>query len=107
MPEEAAPPSDALGPNAWLVDEMYEQFADDPSSVSESWQEFFAGYTPTGPAGSEASAAAAPAPKPESAGNGQTTKPTEPAKAKASADAPAPAPEPAPKKKAEPKKAAA
>ena len=34
----------ALGPNAWLVDEMYEQYLADPSSVSESWQEFFADY---------------------------------------------------------------
>jgi 2-oxoglutarate decarboxylase len=33
-----------LGPNAWLVDEMYEQYRQDPSSVSESWQEFFADY---------------------------------------------------------------
>ena len=33
-----------LGPNEWLVDEMYEQFRADPASVSESWQEFFADY---------------------------------------------------------------
>ena len=36
--------TEALGPNAWLVDEMYEQFRADPSSVSESWQDFFADY---------------------------------------------------------------
>ena len=36
--------TDALGPNAWLVDEMYEQFLADPGSVSESWQDFFADY---------------------------------------------------------------
>ncbi|MGV3760744.1 MAG: multifunctional oxoglutarate decarboxylase/oxoglutarate dehydrogenase thiamine pyrophosphate-binding subunit/dihydrolipoyllysine-residue succinyltransferase subunit [Actinomycetota bacterium] len=36
--------SGALGPNAWLVDEMHEQYLADPSSVSESWQEFFADY---------------------------------------------------------------
>jgi len=33
-----------FGPNAWLVDEMYEQFRADPSSVSESWRDFFADY---------------------------------------------------------------
>jgi 2-oxoglutarate dehydrogenase E1 component len=33
-----------VGPNAWLVDEMYEQYLDDPSSVSESWRDFFADY---------------------------------------------------------------
>ncbi len=36
--------SQPVGPNEWLVDEMYEQFLGDPSSVSESWQEFFADY---------------------------------------------------------------
>ena len=30
-----------VGPNEWLVDEMYEQYLADPKSVSESWQEFF------------------------------------------------------------------
>src|SRR5437763_7842956 len=33
-----------FGPNAWLVEDMYEQYRRDPSSVSESWQEFFADY---------------------------------------------------------------
>jgi 2-oxoglutarate decarboxylase len=36
--------SSSLGPNAWLVDEMHEQYLADPSSVSESWREFFADY---------------------------------------------------------------
>ena len=31
-----------FGPNAWLVDEMYEQSLADPSSVSESGRDFFA-----------------------------------------------------------------
>jgi multifunctional 2-oxoglutarate metabolism enzyme len=39
-----ARPGDVLGPNAWLVDEMYEQYLENPSSVSESWQEFFTDY---------------------------------------------------------------
>src|SRR5438270_615370 len=30
-----------FGPNAWLVDEMYEQYRADPNSVSESWRDFF------------------------------------------------------------------
>ena len=34
--------NDSLGPNAWLVDEMYEQYLADPSSVSESWRDSFA-----------------------------------------------------------------
>src|SRR5487761_318370 len=36
----------AFGPNAWLVDDMYEQYRSDPSSVSQSWQDFFADYVP-------------------------------------------------------------
>ena len=39
-----------IGPNAWVVDEMYEQFLADPQSVSESWREFFADYRPDGAA---------------------------------------------------------
>ena len=34
----------AYGPNAWLVEEMYEAYLADPSSVAESWREFFADY---------------------------------------------------------------
>ena len=36
--------TEVLGPNAWLVDEMYEQYLADPGSVSESWRDFFADY---------------------------------------------------------------
>jgi len=38
------PPTTSLGPNAWLVDEMYERFVADPTAVSESWRDFFADY---------------------------------------------------------------
>ncbi len=38
------PRPSSLGPNAWLVDEMHEQYLADPSSVSESWRDFFADY---------------------------------------------------------------
>jgi multifunctional 2-oxoglutarate metabolism enzyme len=44
-----APSGGAFGPNAWLVDDMYEEYRSDPSSVSESWREFFADYTPPRP----------------------------------------------------------
>ncbi|HVM01771.1 MAG TPA: hypothetical protein VM263_03800, partial [Acidimicrobiales bacterium] len=43
MADETRPTS-SFGPNDWLVDEMYEQYRDDPESVSESWREFFADY---------------------------------------------------------------
>src|SRR4051812_25558115 len=49
------------GPNAWLVDEMYEQYLADPSSVSESWHDFFQGYRPTAvPRGGTAAGTTAP-----------------------------------------------
>ena len=39
-----------FGTNSWLVEEMYEQFRNDPASVGEAWQEFFADYKSTNPA---------------------------------------------------------
>jgi multifunctional 2-oxoglutarate metabolism enzyme len=57
--------------NAWLVEEMYEQYREDPSSLSKSWRDFFADYRPedgvggTAPSGGDGQAvgaAAAPAP---------------------------------------------
>src|SRR5690349_25073690 len=61
--------TNAIGPNAWLVDEMYEQFRADPTSVTESWQDFFADYRPGGgqavlPVPGTGSDAPAPAPAP-------------------------------------------
>ena len=35
-----------FGPNEWLVDEIYQQFLTDKSSVDPAWWEFFEGYTP-------------------------------------------------------------
>ncbi|MGH9101686.1 MAG: 2-oxo acid dehydrogenase subunit E2, partial [Acidimicrobiales bacterium] len=45
---EAGSALGAFGPNAWLVDDMYEQYRRDPGSVSESWHEFFAGRAAPG-----------------------------------------------------------
>ncbi len=55
--------SPGFGANSWLVDEMYEQYRDDPSSVSETWQEFFSDYKP-GVAVADAQRAASPAAAP-------------------------------------------
>ena len=53
----------AFGPNAWLVEDMYDRYQADPTSVSDSWREFFADYRPAGaPPTPTAAAAAAPAP---------------------------------------------
>src|SRR5690349_5202423 len=72
-----------FGPNVGLVEEIYRQWLEDPSSVAESWQDFFADYTPRLPA--------------DRAGNGETAvaaPPPPPAPAPASALAPTPAPAP-------------
>ncbi|MGZ4727073.1 MAG: multifunctional oxoglutarate decarboxylase/oxoglutarate dehydrogenase thiamine pyrophosphate-binding subunit/dihydrolipoyllysine-residue succinyltransferase subunit [Acidimicrobiales bacterium] len=62
MVADDLPPSPTVGPNAWLVDEMYEQYAADPSSVSESWQEFFHDYRPdNAPVAAPTAAPVAPA----------------------------------------------
>jgi 2-oxoglutarate decarboxylase len=45
-----------FGANEWLVEEMYEQFVADPSSVSESWQEFFHDYQSQAPSVAAAAA---------------------------------------------------
>ncbi len=50
--------------NSWLVEEMYEQFQQDPSQLSDSWQSFFADYRPDAPAGGNGAAAATPEPAP-------------------------------------------
>ena len=50
-----------FGQNAWLVDDMYEQFRADPNSVSESWREFFTDYKPGAVTAVAAPAPAAPA----------------------------------------------
>ena len=42
----AAQLAGSFGPNAWLVDDMYDRFLVDPSSVAESWREFFSDYRP-------------------------------------------------------------
>ncbi len=71
-----------IGPNAWLVDEMYDQFRRDPTSVSPSWQEFFADYRPSGT-------------DPSSAGTPSAGTPGAPAPAAPPVSAPAPSPTPA------------
>src|SRR5580698_9149906 len=71
----------SFGPNAWLVDDMYDRFLADPDSVSDSWREFFADYRP----------APVPAPQPQTAAPALANEPQAGATAPAAA-APAPAP---------------
>ncbi|MFI2615673.1 multifunctional oxoglutarate decarboxylase/oxoglutarate dehydrogenase thiamine pyrophosphate-binding subunit/dihydrolipoyllysine-residue succinyltransferase subunit [Streptomyces sp. NPDC018584] len=123
-------PAAAFGPNEWLVDEIYQQYLQDPNSVDRAWWDFFADYKPgagasvaaapaqpagdaaagaaatSAPATSAAPAAPAPAAKPAAPAAPAAEKPAAPA-AKPAAAAAAPAAKPAaakPAAKAEPAK---
>ncbi|MGW3142489.1 2-oxoglutarate dehydrogenase E1 subunit family protein, partial [Streptomyces sp. NPDC001139] len=59
-------PAAAFGPNEWLVDEIYQQYLQDPNSVDRAWWDFFADYKPgaaaSAPAAAESTTAAPAAP---------------------------------------------
>ncbi|MFY1678753.1 multifunctional oxoglutarate decarboxylase/oxoglutarate dehydrogenase thiamine pyrophosphate-binding subunit/dihydrolipoyllysine-residue succinyltransferase subunit [Streptomyces sp. WMMC905] len=102
-------PAAAFGPNEWLVDEIYQQYLQDPNSVDRAWWDFFADYQPgaatqtsTPEAAPERTAPAAPAepatPTPAAAAPSTPAAPSAPAAppaAKPRAAAPPPAREPA------------
>ena len=46
MSSTSAHPFAGFGANEWLVDEMYQQYLKDPSSVDKAWWDFFADYSP-------------------------------------------------------------
>ncbi|WP_405744493.1 multifunctional oxoglutarate decarboxylase/oxoglutarate dehydrogenase thiamine pyrophosphate-binding subunit/dihydrolipoyllysine-residue succinyltransferase subunit [Streptomyces sp. NBC_01525] len=88
-------PAAAFGANEWLVDEIYQQYLQDPNSVDRAWWDFFADYKP-GATAAPGQPAEGPAPVPPT-----QEKPVAPAKpaapAQPAASAPAPvkaAPEP-------------
>lgn len=53
-------PAAGFGPNEWLVDEIYQQYLQDPNSVDRAWWDFFADYKPGADTGSAVAAPAAP-----------------------------------------------
>src|SRR5215510_5913397 len=65
--EHSAPESQAgttgtdFGANEWLVDELYQRYLADPSSVAMEWWNFFADYQPPAAPGSPAPPPAGPA----------------------------------------------
>jgi 2-oxoglutarate dehydrogenase E1 component len=85
-----------FGANSWLVEEMYEQYRADPSSVGESWREFFEDYRSlTAAARAVAEPLPAPATPPAATEPGSEAIATQPAPAAAPKPAPTPAPTPA------------
>ncbi|GHH53939.1 multifunctional oxoglutarate decarboxylase/oxoglutarate dehydrogenase thiamine pyrophosphate-binding subunit/dihydrolipoyllysine-residue succinyltransferase subunit [Streptomyces candidus] len=87
-------PAASFGPNEWLVDEIYQQYLQDPSSVDRAWWDFFADYKPGASAGTAEKSApatqAAPAAAPAQAA------PAAPAPAAKAPAQPAAAPKAAP-----------
>ncbi|MEV4974129.1 multifunctional oxoglutarate decarboxylase/oxoglutarate dehydrogenase thiamine pyrophosphate-binding subunit/dihydrolipoyllysine-residue succinyltransferase subunit [Streptomyces scopuliridis] len=98
-------PAAAFGANEWLVDEIYQQYLQDPNSVDRAWWDFFADYKPGTPGTADSSdetkataaagaavpttttRATAPAPSAPAA----AARPAAPAPAQAQAPTPAPA----------------
>ncbi|MFF1335674.1 hypothetical protein ACFVYM_45405, partial [Streptomyces sp. NPDC058298] len=71
-------PAAAFGPNEWLVDEIYQQYLQDPNSVDRAWWDFFADYKP-GAAAAPTAAAPAPAAAPAQAAPAAPPAPAVPA----------------------------
>ncbi|GAB3961862.1 multifunctional oxoglutarate decarboxylase/oxoglutarate dehydrogenase thiamine pyrophosphate-binding subunit/dihydrolipoyllysine-residue succinyltransferase subunit [Streptomyces sparsus] len=82
-------PAAGFGPNEWLVDEIYQQYLQDPNSVDRAWWDFFADYKP-----GKTTSSAPPKPAAESA--------AEPARAPAGAEKPQAADAPAQPKAEQP-----
>ncbi|WP_425575800.1 2-oxoglutarate dehydrogenase E1 subunit family protein, partial [Streptomyces amakusaensis] len=106
-------PAAAFGPNEWLVDEIYQQYLQDPNSVDRAWWDFFADYKPgakntaapgaesegtppAAPAAPVTPQAATPAPRAATNGAGPATPPAAPVPPADAPVAPPVAPAPAP-----------
>ncbi|GIJ10341.1 multifunctional oxoglutarate decarboxylase/oxoglutarate dehydrogenase thiamine pyrophosphate-binding subunit/dihydrolipoyllysine-residue succinyltransferase subunit [Micromonospora andamanensis] len=104
-------PLAGFGPNEWIVEEMYQRYLADPSSVDPAWHDFFADYRPgqgtagatdgrtattaatkdAAAAGTETATKNAPAAKAEPAAKGERRTPAAPAKPAPAASKPTPA----------------
>ena len=87
VPDEtstSAPEAD-FGANDWLLEEMYERYTTDPSSVDETWVEYFKSHSAPGTGAGDG--AAAREPKPETAAEAPSRREPTP-----TAAPPAPAP---------------
>ncbi|WP_406725542.1 multifunctional oxoglutarate decarboxylase/oxoglutarate dehydrogenase thiamine pyrophosphate-binding subunit/dihydrolipoyllysine-residue succinyltransferase subunit [Streptomyces sp. GD-15H] len=83
-------PAAVFGANEWLVDEIYQQYLQDPNSVDRAWWDFFADYKPGAPQSS------APVSNAATGTAGTTTAPPATPAQPAATPAPAPAPPAAP-----------
>ncbi|MFI0796176.1 multifunctional oxoglutarate decarboxylase/oxoglutarate dehydrogenase thiamine pyrophosphate-binding subunit/dihydrolipoyllysine-residue succinyltransferase subunit [Micromonospora rubida] len=100
-------PLAGFGPNEWIVEEMYQRYLADPSSVDSAWHDFFADYRPApgaatprpdGQSGKAAAVEPEPAGQQEATATATVAQPAakaEPAPVKAAAPKAEPAPKPA------------
>ncbi|MEU6100262.1 multifunctional oxoglutarate decarboxylase/oxoglutarate dehydrogenase thiamine pyrophosphate-binding subunit/dihydrolipoyllysine-residue succinyltransferase subunit [Streptomyces flaveolus] len=97
-------PAAAFGANEWLVDEIYQQYLQDPNSVDRAWWDFFADYKPGAAAAQAASGSATTtgtsAPQAAPAPQAQAPAPAAPAQPAPAQPAAAPQPPAAPAKPA-------
>ena len=93
-PVSAASQAD-FGANEWLVEELYQKYLADPSSVDRAWWSFFADYTPARPNGTGPQPIITAVAQPTQAGSPAVQAP-QPAPAPAPAPAPQPVPPPQP-----------
>ena len=75
--------ADDVGANDWLLEEMYEQYREDPNSVAPSWKEYFSSRTNGHHPEKTSSPATAPA-KPSASATPATPAKTQPAPAASS-----------------------
>ncbi|MEU8078571.1 multifunctional oxoglutarate decarboxylase/oxoglutarate dehydrogenase thiamine pyrophosphate-binding subunit/dihydrolipoyllysine-residue succinyltransferase subunit [Catellatospora citrea] len=96
-------PLASFGPNEWIVEEMYQRYLADPTSVDPAWHDFFADYKPadSAPAAAKAAAPAKPAAPAQPAAAPAATVPAPAAPAAAPAPVAAAKPAPAQAKPAE------
>ncbi|MET9820920.1 MULTISPECIES: multifunctional oxoglutarate decarboxylase/oxoglutarate dehydrogenase thiamine pyrophosphate-binding subunit/dihydrolipoyllysine-residue succinyltransferase subunit [Streptomyces] len=84
-------PAAAFGANEWLVDEIYQQYLQDPNSVDRAWWDFFADYKPGAPAAQAAGATATDSGSTPQAAPAPQAQAAAPAQPQAAAPASAPA----------------
>jgi multifunctional 2-oxoglutarate metabolism enzyme len=63
----SAPAEADFGANDWLLEEMYEQYTVDPSSVDQTWAEYFKAHGAPTTDGGNGAASEAPQPQPQQA----------------------------------------
>ncbi len=103
--------SSIYGPNAWLIDEQFQQYSKDPNSVDKEWRDYFEANgapkqaaQPKASAKASGSTASAPAQKPAEKKESSAPKPAEKSPAAPGAKSPSDSKSSATKAKADPKK---